>query len=157
MANTLTQILNQNFLTRTMAKTLLRTNLSNSLTQASSSWSFKNGNSVVPLAYKFEFSTRFGSNVSSGSDLMSSMDELFWNRQIWPVKLLTHLDQLLVLAPLPDLEEVKDEETEVETSDKQRKNKKKIQNRPLLDWPVLPTSLNSARFTPVQLTFPIYV
>ncbi|XVF31448.1 hypothetical protein REPUB_Repub16aG0147000 [Reevesia pubescens] len=65
----------------------------------------------VPLGYEFEFSARFGRSGSGQTGSMSSADELFFNGQIRPMKLSTHLERPQVLAPLLDLEH-EDEENE---------------------------------------------
>ncbi|KAK8698052.1 hypothetical protein V6N13_114184 [Hibiscus sabdariffa] len=64
----------------------------------------------VPLGFEFEFSGRFGSSGSGQTGSMTSADELFWNGQIRPMKLSTHLERPQVLAPLMDLENEDDEE-----------------------------------------------
>ncbi|KAK9033604.1 hypothetical protein V6N11_049791 [Hibiscus sabdariffa] len=65
---------------------------------------------LVPLAFDFDFSGRFGSSGSGLTGSMTSADKLFLNRQIRPVKLSTHLERPQVLAPLMDLEHEDDEE-----------------------------------------------
>ncbi|XVF41789.1 hypothetical protein PTKIN_Ptkin01aG0308800 [Pterospermum kingtungense] len=70
----------------------------------------------VPLGYEFEFSARFGSSGSGQTGSMSSADELFFNGQIRPMKLSTHLERPQVLAPLQDLEH-EDIEEEIEDVD----------------------------------------
>ncbi|GLU16782.1 hypothetical protein SLE2022_331970 [Rubroshorea leprosula] len=63
----------------------------------------------------FEFSSRFSSSDSLiGS--MSSADELFFNGQIKPMKLSSHLQKPQILAPLLDLD-VEDEEAENQNGD----------------------------------------
>ncbi|CAK8572513.1 unnamed protein product [Lathyrus sativus] len=69
--------------------------------------------SSVPLSYEFEFSARFGSTGSAVPGSMTSADELFLNGQIRPMKLSSHLERPQVLAPLLDLEEEDEEESEV--------------------------------------------
>ncbi|XVF57573.1 hypothetical protein PTKIN_Ptkin06aG0216500 [Pterospermum kingtungense] len=66
----------------------------------------------VPLGFEFEFSARFGSSGSGHTGSMSSADELFFNGQIRPMKLSTHLERPQALAPLMDVEHEDDEENE---------------------------------------------
>lgn len=58
----------------------------------------------VSGSFEFDFSSRLGSSGGSGAS-MCSADELFFNGQIRPMKLSTHLQRPQVLAPLLDVEE----------------------------------------------------
>ncbi|KAF2288314.1 hypothetical protein GH714_005969 [Hevea brasiliensis] len=73
-----------------------------------------NGNGSVPIGYEFEFSARLGSSGSGQTGSMSSADELFFNGQIRPMKLSTHLERPQVLAPLLDLENEDEEEDDMD-------------------------------------------
>ncbi|KAK9291345.1 hypothetical protein L1049_019291 [Liquidambar formosana] len=67
----------------------------------------------VSGSFEFEFSGRFASNGSAnGGSSMSSADELFLNGQIRPMKLSTHLQRPQMLAPLIDLEDEDEIDTE---------------------------------------------
>ncbi|KAK7284419.1 hypothetical protein RJT34_19165 [Clitoria ternatea] len=68
-----------------------------------------------PSSHDFEFSARFTSTGPASSGSMTSADELFFNGQIRPMKLSTHLQGPQVLSPLIDLEEEEDEEIKVES------------------------------------------
>uniref|UniRef100_A0A5B7AG66 Uncharacterized protein n=1 Tax=Davidia involucrata TaxID=16924 RepID=A0A5B7AG66_DAVIN len=69
--------------------------------------------STVSGSLEFEFSSRFSPNGSVGNGSMSSADELFFNGQIRPMKLSSHLQRPQILAPLLDLDEDEDEDEEI--------------------------------------------
>ncbi|OIW17477.1 hypothetical protein TanjilG_22589 [Lupinus angustifolius] len=62
--------------------------------------------SPIPISHDFEFSSRFASTGFKSSGSMSSADELFFNGQIRPNNISTHLE------PLLDLEQEDEEEND---------------------------------------------
>ncbi|XP_019186168.1 PREDICTED: uncharacterized protein LOC109180908 [Ipomoea nil] len=56
-------------------------------------------------SFEFDFSSRLAGEGDACAGSMSSADELFFNGQIRPMKLSTHLQRPQVLAPLLDLDE----------------------------------------------------
>ncbi|KAG1326209.1 hypothetical protein COCNU_01G001430 [Cocos nucifera] len=76
----------------------------------SPSFDFDFPDASVGSSYEFEFSARFPSSVASAAGSMTSADELFFNGQIRPMKLSSHLQRPQVLAPLLDLNEEDDDD-----------------------------------------------
>ncbi|KAM7495813.1 hypothetical protein LguiA_020227 [Lonicera macranthoides] len=62
-------------------------------------------------SFEFEFSSRFSPNGPAANGSMSSADELFFNGQIRPMKLSSHLQRPQILTPLID-QDGEDEEDE---------------------------------------------
>lgn len=63
-------------------------------------------------SFEFEFSSRFSPNGPAANGSMSSADELFFNGQIRPMKLSSHLQRPQILAPLIDLDGEDEEDEE---------------------------------------------
>nr|GMD49792.1 uncharacterized protein LOC109180908 [Ipomoea batatas] len=68
-------------------------------------------------SFEFDFSFRLAGEGDACAGSMSSADELFFNCQIRPMKLSTHLQRPQVLAPLLDLDE--SEEADMDRSEEQ--------------------------------------
>nr|GMD40592.1 FLYWCH-type zinc finger-containing protein [Ipomoea batatas] len=68
-------------------------------------------------SFEFDFSSRLAGEGDACAGSMSSADELFFNGQIRPMKLSTHLQRPQVLAPLLDLDE--SEEADMDRSEEQ--------------------------------------
>ncbi|KAK7258990.1 hypothetical protein RIF29_24584 [Crotalaria pallida] len=80
--------------------------------------SFSSHSPPSTISHDFEFSAKFISSTgSNGSGSMSSADELFFNGQIRPMKLSTHLERPQILSPLLDLEEENENENDVVFAD----------------------------------------
>ncbi|XP_068659955.1 uncharacterized protein [Aristolochia californica] len=94
------------------------------LSSAAASSEFISSSSDIPV--DFEFSARFNHNSSTAVGSMISADELFYNGQIRPMKLSSHLQRPQILSPLLDLEgegedEDEDDEETVGGGQKQEK------------------------------------
>ncbi|KAK4424577.1 hypothetical protein Salat_1651200 [Sesamum alatum] len=61
-------------------------------------------------SFEFDFSATFPSTGASSPESMTSADELFFNGQIRPMKLSTHLQRPQLLAPLIESDDVAEEE-----------------------------------------------
>ncbi|XP_072997975.1 uncharacterized protein [Typha latifolia] len=67
-----------------------------------------------PSDSEFEFSARFPLSSASAAGSMSSADELFFNGQIRPMRLSSHLLQPQALPPLPDIDDNREDEARLE-------------------------------------------
>ncbi|KAL0375798.1 UNVERIFIED_CONTAM: hypothetical protein Scaly_0697400 [Sesamum calycinum] len=61
-------------------------------------------------SFEFDFSATFPSTGASSPESMTSADELFFNGQIRPMKLSTHLQRPQLLAPLIESDDVAEED-----------------------------------------------
>ncbi|CAH9145052.1 unnamed protein product [Cuscuta epithymum] len=79
-----------------------------SCTMNSATSNYSDGSAAAGSSFEFDFSARLAADGVVCAGAMSSADELFFNGQIRPMKLSSHLQRPQVLAPLLDLEESED-------------------------------------------------
>ncbi|KAI8030239.1 Protein CELLULOSE SYNTHASE INTERACTIVE 1 [Camellia lanceoleosa] len=99
---------------------------------------------LVSSSCEFEFSTRLGTIGSSLTGSMISIDKLFLNSQIRPMKLSSHLQRHQVLAPLLDLNENEDDcENVMNEFDKSEDLKSSAKLAVTLTWRFVPNNGSS--------------
>ncbi|RAL52668.1 hypothetical protein DM860_007436 [Cuscuta australis] len=94
-----------------------------------SSTSVHSDSAAGSSSFEFDFSARLAADGDACAGSMSSADELFFNGQIRPMKLSTHLQRPQILAPLLDLDE--SEEADLDRGDERRGRGPNFRNRSL--------------------------
>lgn len=100
-----------------------------STSNMSSSTSLHSDSAAGSSSFEFDFSARLAADGDASAGSMSSADELFFNGQIRPMKLSTHLQRPQILAPLLDLDE--SEDADLDRGDERRGRGSNFRNRSL--------------------------